>query len=151
MNFLLSIALKSTHSSEDIFCNTNKLNFTVFSEVVKKESGELCGTIYCDWFDRDNKTTADSHFTIKCGKKLKADDEYQLPVVVLAFRFAKGHLADNFGPSQLSNVLHEFGHAMHSMLGRTRYQHTAGKSFQNLFRASLLCHNKCNEVGRIMA
>lgn len=85
---------------------------------------------------RRSKVQGDCHFTVRCSKLLD-DATYQTPIVVLSLAIAniKGQgvidankLMDSIylQPQQAENFFHEMGHAMHSMLGATRYQHVAG-------------------------
>ncbi|XP_010605769.1 mitochondrial intermediate peptidase isoform X2 [Fukomys damarensis] len=80
------------------------------------------GEVWCE-----DVRKLDCHFTIR-GGRLKEDGEYQLPVVVLMLNLP--HSSRNsptlLTPGMMENLFHEMGHAMHSMLGRTRYQHVTG-------------------------
>jgi mitochondrial intermediate peptidase len=113
--------------------------------------GEPLGHIYLDPFARGHKFAGASHFTIRCGKKelmldTSDDDEegscafkqansntdndnHQLPIVALLFDFTPPSANSDIPLltlSQLETLYHEWGHALHSLLSRTSFQHLSG-------------------------
>ncbi|ELW47590.1 Mitochondrial intermediate peptidase [Tupaia chinensis] len=80
------------------------------------------GEVWCE-----DVRKLDCHFTIR-GGRLKEDGDYQLPVVVLMLNLPRSsrNSPTLLTPGMMENLFHEMGHAMHSMLGRTRYQHVTG-------------------------
>ncbi|KAL3133543.1 hypothetical protein ABBQ38_007394 [Trebouxia sp. C0009 RCD-2024] len=89
---------------------------------VHEDDGDL-GTIYLDLFARPGKFGGAAHFTLRCGRQLSGG-QYQTPVVALALSFDQ--LDGMLHHSSAATLVHEFGHALHSLLSRTRYQHLSG-------------------------
>jgi len=95
--------------------------------VVKTRDGEMRGTIYLDLLPRPGKFNHAAHFVIRCSRMLSPVDR-QHPSVALVCNFAvnsrTGHALLSHG--EVETLLHEFGHAMHSVLSDTEYQHLSG-------------------------
>lgn len=87
------------------------------------------GVVYLDLYKRANKFPGAAHFTLRCGRK-KKDSSYQTPVVALVANMAASSPSScswmGLSHSELETFLHEFGHALNSLLSRTYYQHLSG-------------------------
>ncbi|KAK6630661.1 hypothetical protein RUM43_014646 [Polyplax serrata] len=94
--------------------------------VVHETEGQL-GHIYCDFYQRADKPNQDCHFMIRGGRELM-DGSYQNPIVVIMLNLPVPQWSSPclLLSNQLSNVAHEMGHALHSMLARTKHQHVTG-------------------------
>ncbi|XP_027103929.1 mitochondrial intermediate peptidase, mitochondrial-like isoform X2 [Coffea arabica] len=88
------------------------------------DEGDL-GYLYLDLKSRKNKHPVCAHFAIKGGRRLSETD-YQLPIVALVCNFLGSKPASLLNHWEVETLFHEFGHALHSLLSRTDYQHFSG-------------------------
>lgn len=87
---------------------------------------EPLGTMYIDLHPRPGKYTHAAHFTVRCGCRVSGpDSDYQLPIVALVCNMNSG-AATLSSHSEVETLFHEMGHALHSLLSRTNFQHMAG-------------------------
>lgn len=90
-------------------------------------SGEPLGMFYLDMFPREGKFNHFAQFDIVTGK-LRADGKYQRPTVALLCNFppANGDKPSLMTHSDVETLFHEFGHALHSIVTRAKYNRFAG-------------------------
>jgi intermediate peptidase len=90
-------------------------------------NGERLGYMYFDLYPRPHKYNHAAHFTIRCGKRL-SETSYQKPIVALVCNFNKPapDSPSLLTHAEVETLFHEFGHAMHSLLSRTEFQHLSG-------------------------
>ena len=104
------------------------------------DGGQLLGYTYADLFNREGKLASDCHFTIRGGREVKSDIDgvdgcyYQTPIIALCCSFEPHPQQQRPGDDKkmmltwhmAETLFHEMGHALHSMLGRARYQNVTG-------------------------
>lgn len=94
--------------------------------IFSSEDREL-GTMYLDLHPREGKYVHAAHFTVLCGCAETVDaQDFQRPVVALVCNLSSD--VDNriVSHSEVETLFHEFGHALHSLLSRTTFQHMSG-------------------------
>ena len=100
---------------------------------VKKKTGELCGYLYLDLYPRANKYTHACCGMVIRGRRQKTDvgGRKNIPgVAILLANFPKA-TTDRpalFKHSDVQMFFHEFGHALHDMIGHTELAAHSGTS-----------------------
>lgn len=115
----------------DVDDTTGKMSTTTGDRIRKFTFSDLAteqplGTMYLDLHSRPGKYTHAAHFTVRCGCRIDGpDSDFQLPVVALVCNMNSG-IATLTSHAEVETLFHEMGHALHSLLSRTNFQHMAG-------------------------
>ncbi|CAD6335737.1 unnamed protein product [Miscanthus lutarioriparius] len=89
------------------------------------DEGDL-GFMYLDLYSRKGKHPGCAHFAVQGGRRL-SDSNYQLPIIALVCNFSGAcGITARLNHGDVETLFHEFGHALHSLLSRTEYQHFSG-------------------------
>lgn len=119
--FGITLMRVNADTSELWHCDVEKLR-------VVDDAEQTLGDIFLDLYPRPGKYDHAAHFSIRCGRQLSGTSEYQTPVVALVCNFGiHSHTGKRLlTMSEYETLFHEFGHSIHSILSRTKYQHLSG-------------------------
>ena len=95
--------------------------------IIDGESGKK-GVLYLDLFNRPSKSAGAALYPIRTRRHpTAAGDDKNLSVALLSYNFANTKGMDSIiGHGGFCGLMHEFGHALHSILSETKYQHLSG-------------------------
>eukprot|EP00850_Spirogloea_muscicola_P000473 SM000002S05553 [mRNA] locus=s2:783677:788558:- [translate_table: standard] len=85
------------------------------------------GVVYLDLHPRNTKFSHSAHFTLRCGHGARTSQR-QLPVLALVCNFPQSsrHTPTLLNHMEVDTLFHEFGHALHTLLSDTEFQHLSG-------------------------
>ncbi|CAJ1327605.1 unnamed protein product [Effrenium voratum] len=90
---------------------------------LRDDNNNLLGVLYLDPFQRAGKKVQSAQFTLQ-GSKVLSDGTRQTPKTSLVYALPQG--VHNLTPSFALTFMHEIGHAVHSLLSETHFQHLSG-------------------------
>ena len=93
--------------------------------------GVEIGTMYFDLYPRESKYNHAAHFTVRCGCKFLRDGVLtdQTPIVAIVANFTGGDSQLKLlSHTEAETLFHEFGHALHSIMSRTKVRQTVSFS-----------------------
>jgi len=104
-------------------------------EIKARETEKLYGYLFLDLYPRENKYSHACHITLVSPQE---DQKYGISIPDIAGVIANFPKATKDRPAMLKHsdvetFFHEFGHAMHGVLGRTAFSSTSGTSVKRDF------------------
>ncbi|MEO8936046.1 MAG: M3 family metallopeptidase [Burkholderiaceae bacterium] len=106
--------------------------FDVYDRVADGEDGAFVGTVYLDLFPREGKYNHAAAWSVRSVSTLAKEPGrpgYRTPISALVTNFNRTGLDHR----ELETMLHEFGHVMHGVLSKTRYNDEAGTAVKRDF------------------
>lgn len=92
------------------------------------DEGEILGQVFLDLYPREGKYVHAAHFSMVCGRQPSNSANYQTATVALVCNFRRDDASGEclLSISDYETFFHEFGHSLHSIFSRTKYQHLSG-------------------------
>ncbi len=102
--------------------------------VLNKDKTELLGTLILDLFPRDNKYSHAAHTTIiPATYKLDGTRIPDVSIVIANFTKPTAHKPSLLKRDEVKTFFHEFGHALHAILGATEIASLSGTNTKRDF------------------
>jgi len=111
----LNFQMEKPHDGEVWHPSVQKYTF--------RDQDEVAGVLYMDPFARAGKTMSSAQFTLQ-GSKVLRDGSRQTPKTSLVYALSPD--APTLPLQHAVIFMHEIGHAVHSLLSQSRYQHLSG-------------------------
>ena len=110
---------------------------------VTDADGSFIGVLYTDFFPRESKTSG-AWMTNFAEQYVDANGKDHRPVVSIVMNFSKpvGDKPSLLTPDEVNTFLHEFGHALHGLLTKCKYE---GLSGTNVYRDFVELPSQFNE------
>eukprot|EP00971_Amphidinium_carterae_P199392 3957193-Amphidinium_carterae.1 len=96
---------------------------SVLKFTLRPQDNSVAGILYIDAFQRDGKTVRSAQFTVQ-GSRLLPEGDKQVPVAALVFSMPA--MSEGMPVNSAVTFMHEIGHALHSVLSDTHFQHLSG-------------------------
>ena len=97
----------------------------VYYDVLDAKGGAFIGGIYLDLYPREGKYKHAAAFPARGGSTLAR----RTPISILVTNFDRAGMTHR----EMETLLHEFGHVLHGVLSRTRYNSQAGTNVERDF------------------
>lgn len=114
---LLALSFKAEQPEEGEVWHPSVQKYTL------REKDRILGILYIDPFMRPGKVVQSAQFTLQ-GSKLLECGKMQVPKTTLVYALPVGN--EGLPMSFAITFMHEIGHAIHSLLSETEYQHLSG-------------------------
>ncbi len=95
-------------------------------EVTDKTSGDVFGILYADFYIRENKRSGAWKASFRDHGLFKGENPPAIIEIVCNFPKATKDRPSLLSFNDVETLFHELGHALHALIGRTKYHSTSG-------------------------
>jgi len=118
---VFGVKMKEVHvENDESWCNPRVRKFAFFDV----DSLMPLGHVYLDLYARPGKPPCASHYVLRCARLDMDRNTRQSPLVAISCAFTQGN--ESLTMWAADTLVHEFGHALHSVVSKSSFQHLSG-------------------------